>query len=142
MSHAFNLLHYDPSKYIASIISPLAGKTGSFVKNSGHFIEMIKTEYIKEDEIMVSFDVVSLFTNVPIQESIQIIQLLLPKNEELENRTELSVEIVSNLLELCLSSIYFCYKGFFTHKRRDQPWVPKFHLSLLTFTWNFLKKWL
>ena len=38
---------YDLSKYIASIISPLAGKTGFFVKNSGHFIEMIKTEYIK-----------------------------------------------------------------------------------------------
>ena len=65
---------------------------------------MIKTEYIKEDEIMVSFYVVSLFTNVPIQESIQIIQLLLQKDEELENRTELSVERVSNLLELCLSS--------------------------------------
>ena len=101
------------SKYIASIISPLAGKTGSFVKNSGHFLEMIKTEYIKEDEIMVSFDVVSLFTNVPIQESIQIIQLLLQRDEELENRTELSVERVSNLLELCLSSRYFCYRGFF-----------------------------
>ena len=100
---------------------------------------MIKTEYIKEDEIMVSFDVVSLFTNVPIQESIQIIQLLLQKDDqELENRTELSVERVSNLLELCLSSTYFCYRGvFFTHKRREQPWVPQFHLSLLTFTWNF-----
>ena len=88
---------------------------------------------------MVSFDV-SRFTNVPIQESIQIIQLLLQKDEELENRTELSVERVSNLLELCLSSTYFCYRG--VHKRREQPWVPQFHLSLLTFTWNFLKKWL
>ena len=59
---------------------------------------------------MVSFDVVSLFTNVSIQESLQ---LLLQKDEELENRTELSLERFSNLLELCLSSTYFCYRGFF-----------------------------
>ena len=99
---------------------------------------MIKTEYIKEDEIMVSFDVVSLFTNVPIQESIQIIQLLLQKDDqELENRTELSVERVSNLLELCLSSTYFCYRGVFYTQKEGAAMGSPFHLSLLTFTWNF-----
>ena len=36
-----------------------------------------------------------------------------------------------------INIIIFATEWFFTHKRREQPWVPQFHLSLLTFTWNF-----
>ncbi len=40
------------SKFIASIISPLAGKTNSYVKNSSHFKLMISEETIGFDEII------------------------------------------------------------------------------------------
>ncbi len=40
------------SKFIASIISPLAGKTNSYVKNSSHFKLMISEETIVSSEII------------------------------------------------------------------------------------------
>ena len=43
------------------VTNKLAGQT-SFVKNSKHFVE---DKIIREDEVMVSFDVKFLFTNCP-----------------------------------------------------------------------------
>ena len=60
---------YKLFKYIASIISPLAGKTSSHVRNSKHFAETIRDVSVGSDESLVSFDVTSLFTNVPIEET-------------------------------------------------------------------------
>ena len=57
---------YQLSKCIASVISPISGKTGSNVLNSKHFAETMRDITIEEDELLVSFDVFSLFTNVPL----------------------------------------------------------------------------
>ena len=57
---------YNLSKFVSKMISPLVGKTDSFVKNSRDFAELVKKEKLESDEIMVSFDVKSLFTNVPV----------------------------------------------------------------------------
>ena len=59
----------------------LAGQTESHVENSEHFV---KTDVcMAEDEVLVSFDIVSLFTNVPIGEPVKIIQQRLRDNEDL-----------------------------------------------------------
>ena len=42
------------------------GKSNCTVTNSSHFVSAISHERIQENEVMVSFDVESLFTNVPI----------------------------------------------------------------------------
>ena len=60
---------YNLSKFVSKMISPLVGKTDSFVKNSRDFAELVKKEKLESDEIMVSFDVKSLFTNVPVTKS-------------------------------------------------------------------------
>ena len=65
---------YQLSKHITSLISPLAGHTSSHVKNSRHFTEMIGSVHVESDEILVSFDVSSLFTNVPVDEAISVIR--------------------------------------------------------------------
>ena len=65
---------YQLSKHIASLISPLAGKTDSHVRNSKHFVEVMTGLRVEEDEMLVSFDVSSLFTNVPIGEAVQVIR--------------------------------------------------------------------
>ena len=64
---------YRLSRFITSLISPLGGKMSTHVKNSRHFLEAVKGVRVTEDELLVSFDVSSLFTNVPIDEAVQVI---------------------------------------------------------------------
>ena len=53
---------YNLSKFV---ISPLSGQGDSFIKDSKHFGDEIKDIRLSPDEILVSFDVKSLFTNIP-----------------------------------------------------------------------------
>ena len=99
---------YQLSKHIDSLISPLAGKTNSHVKNSKHFMEVTAGLRV-EDEMLISFDMTSLFTNVSIDEAVQVIYDKLQGNETLTDRTTLSPDRVAELLEACLRSTYFRY---------------------------------
>ena len=44
------------------------------VKNSRHPVEMTRDVCIGKDDMLVSFDVSSLFTNVPADEAMKVIQ--------------------------------------------------------------------
>ena len=66
-----NTFAYDLSAYLANILSPLTGKSEYTVTNSDHFVSTVSNETILDNEIMVSFDVESLFTNVPIDAAVQ-----------------------------------------------------------------------
>ena len=60
---------YKLSKYIATILKPLNCKiSNSYVLNTDDFVERIRNVEIR-NKIMVSFDVSSLFTNVPCEVS-------------------------------------------------------------------------
>ncbi len=61
--------------------------------------------------MMVSFDVSSLFTNVPIDEAVSVIRDKLQNDESLDERTCPSPECITELLEVCLRSTYFRYNG-------------------------------
>ena len=61
----------------------------------------------------MSFDVKALFTSVPIQPAIQIIKKLLEEDQGLKQRTSMSVDHIVCLLEFCLRSTYFTFKGRF-----------------------------
>ena len=71
-----------------------------------------------------AFDVFSLFTNVPIDEAVQAIRERLQEDVTLEDRITLSPARVAELLEMCLRSNYFSYKGNF-HKQmgKAQRWA-------------------
>ncbi len=93
------------------MISPLFGKTQSHIKNSTHFMQIVNSVCLRSDEMMVSVDVSSLFTNVPIDEAVSVIRDKLPNDESLDERTCLSPECITELLEVCLRSTYFRYNG-------------------------------
>ena len=109
---------YHLSKFITSLIFPLEGKTSTHMKNSKHFLEALQGVQVAEDELLVSFDISSLFTNVSINRSIQVIQRKLEQDNTLANRTTLSPNKVAELLEVCLRSTYFSYGGDF-YKQRE-----------------------
>ena len=42
------------------------------MKKSRHFAEMMREVKLSEDKLMVSFDAKSVFTNVPIDEALEV----------------------------------------------------------------------
>ena len=72
---------------------------------------------LKSGEVMTLYDVKSLFTCIPQQGVLEAVQSRLREDDSLGERTNLSVQDVCDLLELCLTSVYFVFKGvFYTQK--------------------------
>ena len=66
---------------------------------------------IKSDEIMASFDVVSVFTNVSIPLAIDIVQRRLEFEKNLRNRTTWTIEEICEALEICFEAAYLYFRG-------------------------------
>ena len=64
---------YRLAKKLARILSPLAGHSDSFVKNSAEFAREVRDMELGEEDVMLNFDVVSLFTRVPVDEALEVI---------------------------------------------------------------------
>ncbi|KAJ8915502.1 hypothetical protein NQ315_012383 [Exocentrus adspersus] len=76
-------------------------------KNTPHFIEKLTTINIDSTELLVSFDVVSLFTNVPVDKTLSIVRNKLENDNNLKDRTKLNVSAFMELLTLCIKTTYF-----------------------------------
>ncbi|XP_071494784.1 uncharacterized protein [Diadema antillarum] len=100
---------YDLSKFLAQILSPLTGRTCHSVRNSTDFAEFVSTQTISSNELMLSFDVTSLFTNVPIDGACSVAHSRLLADKDLSTRTTLSPDEVTDLLSFVLRSTYFLY---------------------------------
>ena len=99
-----NTFSYDLSAYLAYILSPLTGNSGFTVTNSAHFVST-------NEIIEVSFDVESLFTNVPIDAAVQTALQKLKDDPSLADRTTLTPAQIADLLNFVLRSTYFQYNG-------------------------------
>ena len=64
---------YAVARHVADILSPIVGKNGYGLKNSTDLVRQLETCKLDEDDILVSFDVTALFTRVPVDQSLDII---------------------------------------------------------------------
>ena len=102
---------YHTSKLLADILSPLQNKNGLAVENSKEFVSEIKDIEIADDEVMVSFDVISLFTAIPVQKACTFIREKLEHDSTLSHRTHLNIDDIISLLSYVLSNNYFIFDG-------------------------------
>ena len=91
------------AKYLAQKLKPLAGHTKSFAKDSTSFVNELKNFKLDPDNKLVSFNVVSLYTNIPISEAIKVIKHLMDPD-------------TANLVSICLTSTFFSFDGEFYEK--------------------------
>ena len=73
--------------------------------------EQIQETRLKQGECIISYDVAALFTSVPIQPVINIIKEKLANDSTLHQRTSMTIDHISTLLEFCLRSTSFVFQG-------------------------------
>ena len=88
------------------------GNSPSHIRNSVSFANLIHSQILQEDEILASFDVASLFMNVPVDLAVSVARLCrLQEDDFLGEPTSLCVEEVMKLLVFCLSATYLAFRG-------------------------------
>jgi hypothetical protein len=105
---------YQLSKWLVKILAPLLGKIyPSSIKNSEDFVNRISNLNLSNKRMM-SFDVIALYTNVPTNLTINLLQKFLH-----ENQTELEIphETLSKLLKLCLNKSFFSFNNNFCKQK-------------------------
>ena len=99
---------YELSKYLASLLKPIAISRFT-VESTKDFVRKIRQQQIEDDYEMISFDVVSLFTSVPLDFTIDLI--LRKVYDERLIQTKLKREELKVLLELCTKEMHFQFNG-------------------------------
>uniref|UniRef100_A0A3Q3BJ18 Solute carrier family 8 member 2b n=1 Tax=Haplochromis burtoni TaxID=8153 RepID=A0A3Q3BJ18_HAPBU len=67
-----NSVTYNISKFLASILNPLVGSSEHHIQNTLDFVEKVRDVIMEADETMVSYDVTSLFTCIPVTEAVTV----------------------------------------------------------------------
>ena len=111
-------ISYEVAKELVPIIRPLVGSSPHHTKNTGNSIEQIKGITLQANESITLYDVSALFTSVPIDPAIHIIQRRLELDQELHSRTTMKVEQIISLPEFCLKTTYFQFQGRFYEQIR------------------------
>ena len=101
-------VHYSLSKYLVKLLSPLLGTiSNSHIKNNSDFIDKIKS-ISTNNSCLVSFDVVSLFTKVPVDDLLDFLAI------ELNNfNFEISTSAIIQLIQLCVKDLKFVFNQTF-----------------------------
>lgn len=107
---------YKIAKYLNNILKHLSQLSSYNIKNSHEFKNFIDTITLRENDELLSFDVVSLFTNVPIE--IAIIQVE-ERYEEFKHLTNIAKQDFLKLLEFAIKdNNYFCYNDVFYKQKK------------------------
>ncbi len=104
---------YETSKSLTKILSPLQNKNGFSVANSTQFKNKICNITIDDDESMISFDVVSLFTAIPVDKACRYIRTKLENDPTLPDRTQLDIDDIIRLLSFVLSNSFFRLQQYY-----------------------------
>ena len=70
------------------------------VKNSTSFVDRIHVIGIELQDQMISFDVTNLFTQVPVDEALRVVEERLSADDSLKERTSIPTPQLIELIEL------------------------------------------
>ena len=91
---------------LTNILKPLTDKSRHKLQSTDNFIDATKTVQIPDDHKLVSFDVKSRFTSIPLQLALDFTKTAINKSHY---QPPLPTDELMDLLHLCLTSTYFQY---------------------------------
>ena len=99
---------YYLAKHSAKLLAPL-NKSEYTVQNTKDFVNFIKPQEIPPNHQLILFDVVSLFTNVPIDTTIDITIGRIYEFKEIDTR--ITKNQIRELILLCTKNVHFTFNG-------------------------------
>lgn len=100
---------YNLSKFLANLLTNAFVKDEYYVKNSFQFLQSITNIVLPEGYILVSLDVISLFTNVPIDLVVECIK----ENWDLLDNGSFTLDKVLQLFNFVVNNSYFNFENIF-----------------------------
>ena len=122
---------YETAKYLAKLLSPLS-KSDCTINTTKQFVNYIRKQMVPDGYQMVSFDVTSLFTIVPLDETTEIILRRVYIDQEIN--TNIPKKEMKELLHLCIKNVHFIFNG--------EIYIPIDGVAMgsQTFSWLNLKR--
>ena len=104
---------YEVSKWLCEHLKPVVQYYGGrCVQDSFKFSEAVRESQLSRGGYMCSFDVVSLFTNVPLKEVVDICADALYRNDDIQtDLTTLTEDSFKELMSLATSGVEFSFNG-------------------------------
>lgn len=107
------------SKMLAEILMKSMNNNEHSIKNSFEFKKMLNDIRMDEAEKMVSFDVISLFTNIPVPLAMDIIS---EEWQRIEANTNIPKELFMSMMWFCLlDANYFAYNNKYYRQIYGMP---------------------
>ena len=101
---------YQLSEHLAKTLKPLTDASDHKLQSTENFNDAIKAVQIPNNHRLVSFDVKSLFTCIPLQLALDCTGTLLQQTAD-DTPLPLPNDKIMDLLKLCLESTFFQYNG-------------------------------
>ena len=99
----------------------MVGQSSSYVRNSQHFAEKMRESHVDDTEQLRSYDVKSLFTSVPVDKAIELVEKKLRQDPTLTDRTNMNPSDIAKLPTICLNCTYFVFDGQFYRQIHGAP---------------------
>lgn len=118
---AYNTHNYKLAKFLSSLLTPYTSNEFT-IRNSYDFKNKIHTINNLNKYHMCSFDIESLYTNIPTSDAINI--LLEKIFKDLTSFHNFTKQEFKNLLNLACNDVYFFLITNFIFKQTRWLWVP------------------
>ena len=112
VSYSCSTLH-SLNKYIDNILKPDVKYENNRVKSPTTFSNYIRNVPVENDNIMVSFDVTSLYTNIPIIDMLNIIKYYVNNDDQFTRKTTIPQDKFLDLPNLVLTTTWYTFYSQF-----------------------------
>jgi len=109
---------YELAKFLDDVLRGSLCRPASFIKDSWSFVRKMTGKVLVPDEIMVSLDVTSLFTNIPRE---LVMQAIDNRWNNIQKNTKLSLSQLKSAIDLVLSSTGFAFNGCYYEQIYGSP---------------------